>query len=63
MVAAIKNIARLKAMGIDVIVTDHHVLPKEGPPKDAYACVNPSRVDCQYATKLLPVAWLLGWLW
>ena len=57
-----KNIARLKAKGIDVIVTDHHVLPKEGPPVDAYACVNPSRVDCNYADKAIAgcmVAWLV----
>ncbi len=28
--------------GIDVIITDHHAIPVEGPPKSAYAVVNPT---------------------
>ncbi len=39
------RIADLKAAGIDVIVTDHHAVPAEGPPASAYACVNPTRED------------------
>lgn len=56
------RIARLKAAGIDVIVTDHHALPVEGPPASALAVVNPTRSDCAYPDKTLAgcaVAWLL----
>jgi single-stranded-DNA-specific exonuclease len=42
------RIAALTACGIDVIVTDHHVIPPEGPPRSAYAVVNPSRADSIY---------------
>ena len=42
------RIAALTAKGIDVVVTDHHVIPPEGPPKSAYAVVNPSRLDADY---------------
>ena len=56
------RIARLKAAGIDVVVSDHHALPLEGPPTSAYACVNPTRSDCVYPDKTIAgcmVAWLL----
>ncbi|MGM0823737.1 MAG: single-stranded-DNA-specific exonuclease RecJ [Pseudomonadota bacterium] len=55
------RIARLKAAGIDVVVSDHHALPQEGPPPSAYACVNPTRDDCDYPDKTIAgcmVAWL-----
>jgi single-stranded-DNA-specific exonuclease len=42
------RIARLAAGGIDVVVTDHHVIPQAGPPPSAYAVVNPSRLDAMY---------------
>lgn len=42
------RIAMLAANGIDVVVTDHHVIPPEGPPQSAYAVVNPSRLDADY---------------
>ncbi len=42
------RIAILHARGIDVLVTDHHVIPEAGPPRSALAVVNPSRVDAQY---------------
>jgi single-stranded-DNA-specific exonuclease len=42
------RIATLAAKGIDVVVTDHHVIPPEGPPRSAYAVVNPSRLDADY---------------
>lgn len=42
------RIARLKARGIEVIVTDHHELPAEGPPASALACVSPARPDSVY---------------
>lgn len=56
------RIALLKAAGIDVLVTDHHLLPLEGPPGSALACVNPQRPDCPYPDKAIAggmVAWLL----
>lgn len=56
------RIQKLKEAGIDVIVTDHHELPKEGPPKSAYACLNPTREDCAYGDPYIAgcmVAWLL----
>lgn len=56
------RIARLKAAGIDVIVTDHHTIPNTGLPTSAYAVINPTRADCQYPDKTLAgvgVAWLL----
>jgi single-stranded-DNA-specific exonuclease len=39
-------ILRARELGIDVIVTDHHLPEKELPP--ALAIVNPSRTDCDY---------------
>jgi single-stranded-DNA-specific exonuclease len=42
------RIATLAAKGIDVVVTDHHVIPQAGPPQSAYAVVNPSRLDAEY---------------
>lgn len=42
------RIAALASAGVDVVVTDHHVIPAEGPPKSAYAVVNPSRADGEY---------------
>ncbi|MGB1557298.1 MAG: single-stranded-DNA-specific exonuclease RecJ [Oceanococcaceae bacterium] len=42
------RIARLAGAGVDVVVTDHHELPVEGPPASAYACVNPARTDSAF---------------
>ena len=39
------------AMGIDVIVTDHHLPQAELPP--ALAVLNPNRPDCKYPDKNL----------
>ncbi|WP_027349398.1 single-stranded-DNA-specific exonuclease RecJ [Halotalea alkalilenta] len=55
------RIARLSAAGIDVVVTDHHALPIDGPPPSAYAVVNPSRSDCDYPDATIAgcmVSWL-----
>ncbi|MGC3875123.1 single-stranded-DNA-specific exonuclease RecJ [Halomonas sp. GXIMD04776] len=55
------RIARLREAGIDVIVTDHHALPLEGPPASAYATVNPTRDDCGFPDTTIAgcmVAWL-----
>jgi single-stranded-DNA-specific exonuclease len=56
------RIARLAEAGIDVIVTDHHELPAEGPPGSAYACVTPRHPDSRYPDPAIAgctVAWLL----
>ncbi len=39
-------IARANELGVDVIVTDHHLPEAELPP--ALAVINPNRVDCDY---------------
>ncbi|MDW5376255.1 DHHA1 domain-containing protein [Halomonas sp. HP20-15] len=56
------RIARLREAGIDVIVSDHHALPLEGPPGSAYATINPTREDCGFPDPTIAgcmVAWLL----
>ncbi len=56
------QIQRLQAVGIDVIVTDHHAIPKAGIPASAYTTINPTRQDCHYPDKTIAgcmVAWLL----
>lgn len=56
------RIAQLKAADIEVIVTDHHEIPKEGPPASAYACLNPTQLECGYGDPYIAgcmVAWLL----
>ena len=55
------RIARLKEAGIDTVVTDHHMIPTEGPPASAVACVNPMRADSQFPDRAIAgvhVAWL-----
>lgn len=57
------RIARL-SQHLDVIVTDHHALPPEGPPASAFACINPQREDCSFPDPSISggfVAWLLMW--
>lgn len=55
------RIAKLKAHGIDVIITDHHQIPVSGYPYSAYAFINPTREDCNYDPYIAGcmVAWLL----
>lgn len=55
------RIAKLKACGIDVIITDHHQIPTAGYPNSAYAFINPTREDCEYDPYIAGcmVAWLL----
>lgn len=56
------RIARLKAAGIDVIVTDHHAIPMEGIPTSAFAVVNPTQDDCNYPDRTIAgvgVSWLV----
>ncbi len=55
------RIARLKAENMDVIVTDHHEVPLAGAPQSAYACLNPTREDCDFEDPYIAgcmVAWL-----
>ncbi|MFP3983323.1 MAG: single-stranded-DNA-specific exonuclease RecJ [Desulfurivibrionaceae bacterium] len=56
------RIEALTANGIDVIITDHHLIPPAGLPEAALAVVNPVRRDCTYPDKQISgcmVAWLL----
>jgi len=56
------QIVQLKALGIDVIVTDHHAIPQEGIPVSALATINPTREDCAYPDSTIAgcmVSWLL----
>lgn len=58
-----ERIALLKGHGFDVIVTDHHEIPDQGPPASAIACVSPLIKDNnEYGDTLIAgcaVAWLL----
>jgi len=47
-VAAVKEANRL---GLEVIITDHHLVPETLPP--AYAIINPKRLNDQYPYKML----------
>lgn len=56
------RIKQLAAAGIEVIVTDHHMVPVANEPVSAYAFLNPTRDDCRYSDKYIAgcmVAWLL----
>ncbi|MCK5600789.1 single-stranded-DNA-specific exonuclease RecJ [Candidatus Pacearchaeota archaeon] len=44
-----KEIELANELGIDVVVTDHHSMPKKLP--NACAIVNPQRPDCEYPNK------------
>lgn len=48
-ISSIEGVARAKELGIDVLVTDHH-LPGEQLPA-ACAIVNPNQPDCQFMAK------------
>lgn len=37
----------------DVIISDHHEIPKDGGPSDAYAFVNPQRLDDEFPDKTI----------
>ncbi|MEM6961219.1 MAG: single-stranded-DNA-specific exonuclease RecJ [Myxococcota bacterium] len=52
-----ERIASAQAKGVDVIVVDHHLVPKERLP--AYAFLNPHRPDCGFAYKGLASAGLV----
>jgi len=42
-----------KGFKADVIVSDHHEIPKDGGPKDAYAFINPQRKDSAYPDRTI----------
>ena len=50
-IADIDTAKRAKELGIDVIITDHHLPNKDLP--DAYAVLDPKRMDCSYPDKML----------
>jgi single-stranded-DNA-specific exonuclease len=50
-ITAADEIARAGALGMEVIVVDHHRCPPELPP--AYATLNPHQPDCAYPEKVL----------
>ena len=50
-IASIDGVARANALGIDVVVTDHHLQGAQMP--DAVAIVNPNRNDDPFASKSL----------
>jgi len=47
--SSLAEITLANELGIDVVVTDHHSIPKELPP--AHAIVNPKQPDCKYPNK------------
>ncbi len=50
-ISNVVEIARAQALGLDVIVLDHHTPPAVLP--DGYAVVNPKRAGCAYPYKML----------
>lgn len=50
-----KYLEEMKKRGLegDVIISDHHEIPKSGGPKDAHSFVNPQRKDCQFPDKTI----------
>ena len=51
------RIERIQKQGIDCIVIDHHIVPKE--PLGAFAYINPKRSDCEFPFKDLCTAGLV----
>ncbi|MCG9695742.1 single-stranded-DNA-specific exonuclease RecJ [Shewanella sp. Isolate11] len=48
-ISSIEGVAAAKALGMQVVITDHHLPGNQVP--DADAIVNPNQVDCQFASK------------
>lgn len=50
-IAAFEGVERARELGIDVIITDHHLPGQRLPP--AFAIVNPARTDCEFSSHAL----------
>lgn len=50
-ISSIEGIAYLKQVGVDVVVTDHHLAGDDLP--EAYAIVNPNQPECRFGSKAL----------
>ncbi len=50
-ISSVEEVRLANSLGIDVIITDHHQVPKELPP--AIAILNPKRWDCRFPFKEL----------
>ncbi len=50
-VSNVQCVEAINALGIDIIITDHHHVPETRPA--AYAILNPKQSDCPYPTKQL----------
>jgi single-stranded-DNA-specific exonuclease len=50
-ISNVAEVGRAQALGLDVIVLDHHLPPTVLP--EGYAVINPKRPDCQYPYKML----------
>jgi single-stranded-DNA-specific exonuclease len=50
-IRSVAEVAQAQALGLDMIITDHHSLGRELPP--AQAIINPKRPDSQYPEKAL----------
>ena len=63
-ISSIDGVAAANELGIDVVVTDHHLPGPELPA--AYAIVNPNRQDCEFASKSMAgvgvAYYLMSWL-
>lgn len=51
-ISALDGVRKLKELGCDVIITDHHLIQPDMIP-DAYAILNPQLPNCQYPFKAL----------
>ena len=53
-ITSTSEVARAKALGLDVVVVDHHQVPETMPPADAI--LNPHQPGCEYPTRHLCAA-------
>jgi single-stranded-DNA-specific exonuclease len=50
-IADVEKVAHANSLGLEVIITDHHIPGPTLPP--AFAIINPKQSDCQYPEKML----------
>ena len=50
-ISSFDKVVELNELGVDTIITDHHLIPAKLPP--AYAIVDSKQEDCQYPDKML----------